>query len=772
MKPLIKLNTNTRENDDIISNKINNLEVSTIKLSGGNKLLNKISDIRDAVRSAFADRIDTNYSIQSEEDLNEYVDNIIELGECAIDIETDGLDIFNDKIAGICLYSPNNIKPCYIPVNHIDYLDHIRIDNQLDEEIVKSAINKMISCGVKFRLYNAKFDCKVLKWQWEIDLPVSRDGYIGMRLLDENNIDNSLKAVHTKFVKKTKAVAYNYGKLFDNLPSSIIPIKEFSLYAANDAIITWEVIEFQEKYLGRPYLLNETDNHMYGVSWHYLNIELPYLKVIIDMELRGIGFDEDTRQKLAEEYVPIVNAEKEKLYEEFKLYKDEIDAYIRDKNVSNVKCKLEWPINPSSTDQLVIFLYDIMKIDPPVSKKGGEFITERNTKKETLEILGRKYPICNSIIKYREFEKLVGTFINNLDKYVNKRTGRVHSNFNQYQARTGRQSSNDPNLQQIPSKGKHSRIRNVFVPSEGNVLISSDFSSQEVRLCAHFCKDEKMRDAIVGGKDLYSFCASILYKCSYEECLEFADKEKTIKNPPEYKQRRSNIKAIFLGIMYGKGIASIAQELGVSYEDAKNLYETVLTQFPKLKDFMKSTQSRAKKSGYVSTITGRKCRIPEIQLSKYEYFPIKREFPDLSDEFMESFGAIVKTDDDFRFLSQANSYKKMLEGQKYIKFEVVQKIIKEAAENGIRIKNNTKTIADMERKCVNSIIQGSAADQLKMAMITLFNDKRLNELGYKLLVPLHDEVLGECPIENSDEVVKIVREIFIGTFSDILTIPR
>lgn len=319
--------------------------------------------------------------------------------------------------------------------------------------------------------------------------------------------------------------------------------------------------------------------------------------------------------------------------------------------------------------------------------------------------------------------------------------------------------------QQIPSKAKD--IRTMFVPNPGNVLISVDFKSQEVRLCAHLCGDKKMQKAIKDGLDLYSYCASIVYNVPYEDCLQ---KDKYGNDIAENKARRDSLKAVFLGIMYGKGYASTALELNINQDEAKNLYQSVFNLFPTLKNFMEDSQRFAKQYGYVTTLSGRKCRLPEILLDPYEYEPDRAIFNDISSEFIQSNGKSIITEHDRAFLQLANRYHNILEGKKKLKFEEVREVIKEAAKKGLKITNNTGTIAAMERKCVNSRVQGSASDQMKVGMIEIYRDTRLRELECKLVLTVHDEVLCECPKDNAKEASEIIYKIFKGVFSDILTV--
>lgn len=444
MKPLINLSRNNKERDKLIEQSLNNQASYDVKLSGKGTLIDRIKNIIDKVRLVFAERFSDDYLITGEDELNNYIDNIIEYGACAIDVETDGLDNFSDKIAGICLYSPNNNFPVYIPVNHINYISREKVEPQLDKEIVKSAVQKLIDSNVKFVLFNAKFDHKVLKIQWGLHLPIYRDGYIAQRCLDENNVGNGLKALHTKFVKQSSAVSFSYDKLFDGLPSSIIPLNEFALYAANDALITWELIEWQEQFFSKS-ILGDSNNHLHGVAKHYLEIEIPLLEVIADIEIRGIAINEVRRLELVDKYLPLLKEEETKFYKACEKYKDKIEAYKRKMNANNVHHGLDNPINLNSTEQLTILLYDILDIEPPWTqnneKQWGKW---KNTKKSTLEKLD--HPLAEVILNYRKFRKLVEDFVINFTKYINPVTGKLHTSLNQYGTRTGRFSSSEPNL--------------------------------------------------------------------------------------------------------------------------------------------------------------------------------------------------------------------------------------------------------------------------------------------------------------------------------------
>lgn len=316
------------------------------------------------------------------------------------------------------------------------------------------------------------------------------------------------------------------------------------------------------------------------------------------------------------------------------------------------------------------------------------------------------------------------------------------------------------NLQNIPSHNKD--IRPIFCASEGYVLISNDFSQQEPRLTAERSNDEKMRQAYLDGKDIYSSIASLAFDLPYEECIEHrADGSTYI----EGKERRGQAKAIVLGITYGKGIPAIAEDLNITVKKAQEVFDAVLDAFPKLKTFMEESQKHARDFGYVETIWGRRRRLPDMQLEKYvirykegkkaEHFdPLCFEKDDKSFEV-----PVSKKQYFIQILDEAKGYKARRD------------IIDAAKTDGYEILENSSKIAQAERQCVNSIIQGSAADLSKLAMQKVATDERLKELGYHLLIPVHDELIGECPIENAKEVAERVSYLMIHAGDGQITIP-
>ena len=332
----------------------------------------------------------------------------------------------------------------------------------------------------------------------------------------------------------------------------------------------------------------------------------------------------------------------------------------------------------------------------------------------------------------------------------------------------GRFSSNNPNLQNIPSKNHD--IRKMFTADEGYILMSSDYSQQEPKLMTQMCGDPKMLEAYQQGKDLYAQIAALAFDKPYEDCLEFyldENGKKTDKTNKEGKERRSQAKSILLGILYGRGITSVAEQLKCSKEKAQEIQDKVFKGFPAIKQFDKDSKNMAREKGYVTTLWGRKRRLPNMQLEPYEF--------DFSNFVVEDFDPLSFDVDNSESIKEKEEQKAI---NYYLKQldkawgRVAKEQVKEKArQDGIIIKENTKLIADAERQCVNSRIQGSAADMSKKAMILVGEDKRLKELGFKLLIPVHDELIAECPIENAAECKKLFAQLMSDAAKDRLEVP-
>lgn len=295
--------------------------------------------------------------------------------------------------------------------------------------------------------------------------------------------------------------------------------------------MTLELFEYQYN------LLHKKENE--GLLYVLENIEMPLLPILEDMQRTGVNLNQSMLQEFKDKY-EIKLAEAEKIvYDEINKHKDMIEEY----KMKNYKHKLSDPINLGSPAQLSILFYDILGYK---LKKGG-----RGTGVNELQELDT--PLTKALLDYRKAQKLIDAFLVALPKRISEWDGKIHTSLNQYGAATGRFSSSDPNLQQIPSRGEGKELRRLFGASKGCILMSSDFSQQEPRALASLADDQKMIDAYLSGKDLYATMASEIYKMPYEDCMEFyldENGKKTDKTNPEGKKRRSATKSILLGIMY------------------------------------------------------------------------------------------------------------------------------------------------------------------------------------------------------------------------------
>lgn len=737
-------NRATRATDSLVAQKVAKpKKTAGVAVKGGGGLLEKIATIKAMVNKYLGEYTDRYIAIRDEQQLKEYIDHCISNGVVAIDTETTSLDPITGTLVGFSIYTPNQ-KAAYIPLNHINYILGTPADNQLSMQVARQQLQRIVDSKTDVVMFNAKFDMRFIKNQLGVELIPIWDCYIGARLLNENEGDghNGLKALHKKYVMHGEGDAFDFATLFKDVPFTHIPIDTGYLYAARDAEITYELYMFQKPFLtpDDPVCI---ERGLERVAWVMHNIEMPVVPIVASMEDNGICFDKEFASQLSVKYTEQLKQKEQAFYDVCKQYQPKIDQYKK----KNINHKLSDPISIASPTQLAILLYDILQL-PAVDKK-----TPRGTGEEVL--LKLDAPICKPILEYRAVAKLLSTYVDKMGTILNPKTGKIHCSFNQIGADTGRFSSSDPNMQNIPSHNKE--IRQMFVASPGCVLLSSDYSAQEPRIAAHLSQDAKMIQAYKTGKDLYAEMASLAFGVPYEECLEF--RPDGSKNPAG-KERRSQAKAIFLGICYGKGVKAIGEDLRVSTEKAQQIYDSVLKEFTGLKKLMDNSQEMARTLGYVDTVWGRKRRLPNMQLEPYEFTRVSGGYKNFDPLFDDEEEVTNEVDD-----QTIQRYTRLL-NRCYSKREK-DSIKNKAKDEGIQIKENGALIAEATRQCVNARIQGSAADQTKLAMILIAKDEKLKELGFKLLLPVHDELIGECPEENAKEVADRFSYLMVQAAKDL-----
>ena len=332
-------------------------------------------------------------------------------------------------------------------------------------------------------------------------------------------------------------------------------------YACEDADITLQLKEKLEPELKRL-----------DCEKLFYEIEMPLMPVLAEMEMNGVLIDTESLKQTSKDLTARMN---------------EIETHIYELAGEQ--------FNISSPKQVGDILFAKMKIiDKPKKTKTGQFVTSE----EVLTQLAGKHEIVSEILAFRGLKKLLSTYVDNLPLLINKRTGHIHTSFNQCVTATGRLSSTDPNLQNIPIRGEDGKeIRKAFVPEPGCQFFSADYSQIELRVMAHLSQDENMIQVFSKGKDLHAATASTIYKKSIEE----------VSRDERTKSKRANF-----GIIYGITIFGLAERLGISRDEARQLIDGFFETFPRVKDYMERAKHEAREKGYVETLFGRRRYLPDI----------------------------------------------------------------------------------------------------------------------------------------------------------------
>jgi DNA polymerase I-like protein with 3'-5' exonuclease and polymerase domains len=728
----------------------------------------KVQLAKEMSKEVFADKLDRLELLDNENKIREYIDCVITNGIIAVDTETNGLDRIDGKIAGVCLYTPGQ-KGVYIPVRHESFMTGIELKTNISPEFMHEQFERMNKLNIKYVLHNAKFDMHILWWMLGIKIIPYWDTQIGSQLLNENE-PHKLKVLYKKYVdnadENSKVASFN--SLFKGIEFNKVPPDVAYMYASFDPIMTYELYQFQYNFID----INGKyckEKGLERVAEVFRNIEMPLIQVVFEMECTGVKIDTDLADKLKEQYTKHKDAAELKFNSEIDKLNDKFDKLMIKNPAAYNKLFKDGirKVSISSPTQLAILFYDVLEFESPDKK------SPRGTGEAILKSFN--HPLVDSILEYRSMSKLLSTYIEAIPQHIAKRDNRLHANFNQYGAKTGRFSSSDPNLQNIPSQkttlsdgtvidAGHD-IRQMFIAGDGMVIVGGDFSQQEPRCLAHMSDDPHMLQAYLEGKDLYATIASKIYKMPYDECKEFRA-DGTVN--PDGKARRTSVKPVLLGLMYGRGVPSIAEQMKISTQEAQKIIDDFYAEFPKVKEFVDFAQTFARDYGFVETAWGRKRRLSDMQLPPIEIKPCIKSYSDNFDPFAFDGTESIPQDD----YVPDEVYRKYYTLLNRARGRQQQQKVKELAEQeGYTIKDNRGFIEDAKRQCVNSIIQGSAADMTKLTMIKIFNDEELNKLGYKLIIPVHDEVLGICPRENAKAVRDRLEYIMVHIVDGKFKIP-
>lgn len=669
----------------LVHNKVCNVTVKRNK----NKLENALAVIQELVKSGRLHAEGEVETIRTPERLKEYMDHCKQSGEYVLDVETTGLDIYNDILVGICLYTPGETS-AYVPFNHTD-LQNVRVADQMSEEQVRDI---MLPCLQDQELrcinHNIKFDNKKLAWDWkQIIVNIYWDTLIAGYVLNENE-PHGLKPLYNKYILHGKGSSEDYGDLFEGIPFNYVPIDVATVYGANDGFKTYALYKFQAQYLREDHP-REDFRKMYYV---FREVEMPLIPLCTDMEMRGVEIREDFAKKLSEDF----NKEMVEVEAKCDAYVEQFKQYILDHNNLMRLTKGTCKINYSSPQQVAALFYDIFKLRS-VSRKEprgtGDKIIQKflSTAKKKDTKKSREFAeFLENYQRFKEIKKLLGTYVDKIPQVKEPKINAVYTTYNQYGAKTGRFSSSDTvskiNLQNIPSKEK--RIRKIFKARDGYKLVGGDFSQIEPRVLAFLSGDESMINAYREGKDLYAIMGSQVYQLPYEDCREFYP-DGTVN--AEGKHRRTTMKSVLLGIMYERGATAIGEQFNKSAEWAQQLIDNFYKSFPKINQYRLKIENMAETYGYVTTITGRKRRLPDMQL---------------------------EDKDDYRY-------------------------------------------QEAHRQSLNSVIQGSSADIMKLSMIAIYNDPRYKALDCHMIITVHDELIMEVPEDH----IKEGAELLVGTMKRV-----
>jgi DNA polymerase I len=544
------------------------------------------------------------------------------------DSETTGLDPLKDEIIGIS-FSVKMGEAWYVPVP--EGKEQARSFLQQFEPVFSDPNKTMVGQNIKFdmamvlsygiEIKNKLFDTMVAHYLIRPDMRHSMD------LLAETYLNYSPVSITSLIGKKGK----------DQLSMKDVPLKDIAVYAAEDADVTLQLYHVFKPMLAEC-----------GAEKIFYEIESPLIPVLCRMEFEGIKLDTGVLGELSK----ILEAE----------------AAEREKEVFELA---GMKFNISSPKQVGDVLFGALRIvENPKKTKTGQFATGE----DVLDKLRGKHPIVDKILEFRELQKLKNTYVDALPQLVDPGTGRLHTTFNQVVAVTGRLSSDNPNLQNIPIRTEKGReIRKAFVPgSEDFVLLSADYSQIELRIMAHMSKDQGMMEAFKEGLDIHTATAAKVFHVE----LDKVDAE-----------MRRKAKMVNFGIIYGISAFGLAERLSIPRAEAKEIIDNYFTQYPGIRNYMDQGIENAKAKGYVETILGRRRYLPDIHSS------------------------------------------------------------------------NQTVRGFAERNAINAPIQGSAADMIKIAMVSIDAALRTQKLKTKMLLQVHDELVFDVHKKELDTIKPLVKEL-------------
>ena len=487
---------------------------------------------------------------------------------------------------------------------------------------------------------NLKYDMTVLR---NAQMPLGGvyfDTMVASYVLDPERMSHSLDNLALDFLNYESIPIVNLiGKGKNQLTFDLVDLDTACEYSGEDADITYQMYLCLKDRLEKEPQLNRL----------FHEVEMPLVEVLTDLEYNGVSIDTGLLRQMSGELDQAIGQVAEQIYKE----------------AGTV-------FNVDSPKQLAEVLFDQLKLTPGRLGKAN-----RSTDADVLDDLTDQHPIANLVLEYRTLGKLKNTYVDKLGAIIDPKTGRVHTSFNQTVTATGRLSSSNPNLQNIPIRTELGRkIRAAFVPErKDDCILSADYSQIELRLLAHFSGDETLRAAFAADQDIHRFVASQIYNVPLDQVTG---------------EMRSRCKTVNFGIIYGQGALGLARNIGMSQAEDKQFIAEYFARYGSIRAFIDQCIAKAKRTGYAETILGRQRRIVDI-----------------------------------------------------------------------RSKNQGRR-AQAERLAVNTVIQGSAADLIKVAMVAIHRRIKAENLPIRMILQVHDELVFEVPIIDADKHAKWIAEEMIN----------
>jgi len=476
-----------------------------------------------------------------------------------VDTETDALDAMQSGLVGLA-FAVESGHGWYVPLTH----DYLGAPKQLDRAAVLARVKPVLEDPAKPKVgQHIKYDLNVL-FRHGVDVKgVAYDTMLESYVLDAAGNRHDMDTLAERYLgHKTISFADVAGKGKSQITFNQVAIEEATQYSAEDADITLRLHQVLFPKLAAEPALQSV----------FESIEMPLVPVLAGMERAGVKVDSALLARISTELAKRM---------------DEIQA--------ECFAAAGGEFNLGSPKQLQVILFEQLKLRVVSKTPKGDPSTAENV----LEELADEHPLPRLILEWRGMAKLKSTYTDNLPKQINPQTGRIHTSYHQAVAQTGRLSSNDPNLQNIPVRTADGRrIRQAFIAEPGNALLSIDYSQIELRLMAHFSGDERLQDAFRRGIDIHQATAAEVFGQPLEEVSA---------------ESRRSAKAINFGLIYGISAFGLAKQLGIGRGDAQDYIDRFFARYPGVKRFMETTKAQAHELGYVETMFGRRLYLPEIQ---------------------------------------------------------------------------------------------------------------------------------------------------------------